>query len=290
MRKSTIGLAIAALILGFQNCSLQTPSGHVGVDSKSSSSPGSTSDPGLGSIPGTLPATQPMTNPQAVQASDLTYQTANTSNLTVPQYNTITVKIWGGGGGGGSTGGNGQNGGASIVVSSKGTLSAGGGAGGGQAITMNALNPSLQVRAGAGGVAAGDGMNLAGQPGTLPTQIVNGFTPIYKGGNGGAPLKSTLTAASGGQSNVSSAGTSATALGGGGGATSGTSNNQPGGGGGGSGAYVERVFVYPEIPVGSTLTISVGAGGRGGPTSTNGFVTTPAGGSGAVGRVEVSIR
>jgi len=199
------------------------------------------------------------------------YSWAGLFNFTVPAYTSLTVEVWGAGGGGGSGYYFGSNDGAGGGTSSFGTVSASGGGGGGRGVTDgNYTSP------GSGGSGSGGTTNLIGQSGGSMTYADG----CYASGAGG-------DAAGGG--GAGSAGSIGCILS----YTPGGNGGAPGGGGaggggvfadglgGGGGGYSTRTYTPGQLTVGSTISVTVGAGGVGGASGV-------AGGAGAAGRVYIT--
>lgn len=182
------------------------------------------------------------------------YSTPGTYVFTVPDYNSLTVTMWGGGGGGdvscGWGGPQNTSGGASTFGSN---LSAGGGS-----------------RSGSGGVASGGDSNANGG---AASGYTGGSAP--GGGSGGA-------GSWGGDNTCSGNGQDGNAPGGGGGAIGpGTSG---GTGGGGGGARVIKMYSSGDLTPGSTATVVVGDGGSRGSAPWGVMY----GGRGARGEVQIA--
>lgn len=191
--------------------------------------------------------------------------TAN-GTFVVPDYNTLTVTLWGGGGGGGgahpTTGAtDGVDGNASTFSG----LSAGGG------LKGTAGNGSVSHgTGGAGGTASGGDTNTNGNAGE------NGIAPDDGGAGGSAPGGG---GAGGPRTTTPGNGANGTAPGGGGagGADSGTA----GAGGGGSGSKVVKTYAPGGLAVGANISVVVGAAVSGG-------TGNETGGQGARGQVDFS--
>lgn len=202
------------------------------------------------------------------------FTTAGSHNVVVPEYNTITIRLYGGGGEGGSYTHAGSAGGASTFNG----LSAGGGGGGAKGPTT--------VTGGSGGTqSGGDAGSSNGNAGA------NGTASLSSGKGGDNPGPA---GGAGGSSSTSASGNpgSAPGAGGSGGCASwqeqGWNDKTPyyywvhcGYGGGGSGAYLTKTYLSADSGAptpGATLAAVVGAGGDGGGN----------GGAGAAGRVVLS--
>jgi hypothetical protein len=180
--------------------------------------------------------------------------TAGAHSFTIPEYKTMTVRVWGAGGGGGGLANGGDGGDSSF-----GALIGRGGLGG------QAGYPGI------GGATSGPGDSLRqGYPGT---QIMGGTA--YSGGAGGeTAILPDLQGKPGGKP------------GGGGGATF----YSPLTGdpaalkayGGGAGGYVQKSFAAGDLVPGTPVSITVGDGGVGGTTNVDALAT---GGKGGHGRV-----
>ncbi len=191
-----------------------------------------------------------------------TYDSPGTYIYVVPpDFQTLTIKIWGGGGGGGgqfsSTCGiaNGTVGGNSSIASY--SLAAGGG------------QRNNNSSGGSGGIANGGSINLNGNNGQTSTGGWGGYGGAAAGIGGGA-------GGTGGINIVKAGNGSAP-----GGAGGGNAFNHcaTGAGGGGGGAYVEKIFTPATLAPGTVISdVSVGAGGIGGNTEYDG-------GDGANGKI-----
>jgi hypothetical protein len=189
-----------------------------------------------------------------------TYSTAGTYSFTIPNYNSLTVRVWGAGGGGGFTGDDGNAGG----VSRAGTVTANGGGAG-----------RSSGAGGAGGTASGGTTNTTGDAGGPGRE--GGSSP--NGGSGGA---------------AGSGGTASTCVGAphhggapGGGGAAGCMQTKGGGavsgGGGGGGGYSTRTYTAGDLTPGVNLSITVGTGGAA--AASSGIYTA---GRGAAGRVTIT--
>lgn len=197
-----------------------------------------------------------------------TFTTSGSHQFSVPEYNTLTVELWGAGAAGAaavSGAGNGQNGGATTIVALG--MTAGGGVGG------TKLDPDLDYRqfaaGGAGGTASGG--NTLNTSGSAGSSGYEGGSAANGGAGGTAPyIASNTGPTSGGPGS---------APGGGGGAGHydlGGNWLFPGAGGGGS--YSKSVYTPGTGPAHRTLLdLVVGAGGAGQTGNPNG--------NGAVGRI-----
>jgi len=202
-----------------------------------------------------------MFNPSAAEpvvSGSQDFTTVGSDTFIVPNYNTLTVEVWGAGGsgGGGFNLGDGDPGEASTI--SELSLSAGGGAGG---KSRNNGGGAIKV---AGGVASGgNDVNWNGEQGSLRA------SGVWFGGRDGRRLNLGL------EPNYS--GDPFGTVDGGGG-RGGYGNGE--GGGGGGGAYVRSVYSPGDVIPGTSLTVVVGEGGDGRLDGGSG-----AGGAGARGRV-----
>jgi MSHA biogenesis protein MshQ len=194
-----------------------------------------------------------------IEPGSQNFTTVGTTSFSVPNYNTLTIELWGGGasGGGGFNFPDGQPGGSSSI--SQISLTAGGG-GAGRSRNNGAAG-------GAGGVASGgNDTNWNGEAG-------NRAKPnIWTGGRDGRRLNLGL------EPNYT--GDPFGTVDGGGG-RGGYGNGE--GGGGGGGAYVKSVYTAGAVAPGTSLTVVVGGGGIGRFDSASGE-----GGAGARGRVLIS--
>jgi len=173
-----------------------------------------------------------------------TYASPGSFTFNVPSYNTITIEVWGGGGGGSfydrGTLANGGDGGTSTASIAQGTLTATGGQGGllwngPSSVGGSGFGPAGSTTASGGGSAQAQPYPTGGA-GAGPGGGAGGYY-LTNGGRGGTP--------------------------GGGGA--GYSTLSPGGNfrsasGGGGGGYVS--YTTTDY-VGSTISLTVGAGGDG---------------------------
>lgn len=184
-------------------------------------------------------------------------QTFNSSGtFTVPNYNSLTVQVWGGGGGGGGDNDNSSNGGVGGNSSCLGLVARGGKGGidnGG---------------GGAGGTATGGTSNSTGGSGGAGTSSVGGKGGNAPGGGAGGAAQSTSRRA----------GNAGTIPGGGGGGAKGALS---GSGGGGGGAYSARTYAAGTFTPGSSVSIAIGAAG----TAGTGLYR---GGAGARGRCTIT--
>lgn len=191
-----------------------------------------------------------VTTRPAVTPGSQTYSTAGSFNFTVPNFNSLTVEVWGGGGSGAGGGGTGGNNGASS--SWNGTVVANGGTRG-----LGDFSP------GSGGTASGGDTNTTGG-----NAQINGGGNSPNGGLGGP------------DGVVGNWPTNTNGLGqapGGGGA-----GHDPGeDGGGGGGGYSRKTYSPGQLTVGASIGIVVGAGGAQ-------TATTYPGAAGQVGRVSIS--
>jgi len=200
-----------------------------------------------------------------------TYSTAGTYNFTVPDFNTLQVELWGGGGPG------------ATATTTSSTSSSHAAVSHGFASTITSLGLSAAGGqwgrrwregngGGAGGVPSGGDINTAGEAGG------NGGTYYINGYGGAAP--------NGGE-RVNAPTGDAIGINGvqpGGGASGGAYQSAGTvGGGGGGGAYVRKTYARGALTVGSTLSISVGAGGV--PSTGTSYIR---GGYGATGRIRLS--
>lgn len=206
--------------------------------------------------------------------------------FVVPTYHTLTIEVWGAGGGGGGASGDGTNrdgkdGGASSVVGGGLNLSASGGLHG-TTCFVNAQGGT----SGRGGTlpTMGNATNTAGGNGVAPKiENVNGvfvFTgaPGGPGANGGAG--GTVSYA---QPRFTGAGGEAPGGGGGGSGYLDAAANNCLSGSGGGGAYLKSTFTsLSQVPVGTALTLVVGAGGAGTATGVQ-----PIAGAGANGKIKI---
>jgi len=217
-----------------------------------------------------------LTNPGVVPGSQL-FDTPGSYTFTIPQYNLLTVHVWGAGGAGGSgyaSANYSANGGNSVAfgITAQGggggqgglgyrTVATGGGIGGtstnGNIVNISGGNgddyyasPSYTIKSGGAGANGGAGGN--------------GASAIVYGGSNGYP--GTVPGGGGGASYYDS----------GGGAWAHTVS-------GGGGSYGQSQFTYYIYPKGSTTTITVGAGGA----ADLGDVSTSRGGAGANGKVYI---
>jgi hypothetical protein len=184
----------------------------------------------------------------------------------IPNYNLMSIQIWGAGGGGaanyynGSGNWNGTAGGNSTVyiIGYSGPTAYGGGGG------ANYQNGGGGGAGGGAGGWTGGGNGYTGEAGQG-----------YQGSNGGY----------GGSSPA-----------GGGRAGSGAGGNFPGGGGGGglqgggggAGGYLVSYYTPSTLGIGTTLVISVGSGGAGGPVYPDTNFGRYGGGNGAGGYVIIT--
>lgn len=213
----------------------------------------------------TGPAFTIVVNPASYPATTTSYTTAGACSLTIPNYNTLKIRMWGGSGG--STGWyNGDsaapgNAGGYSYIPSLGLVAYGG-------------NGSNGIYAGAGGTAAGGDINVTGNSGANGTPKNTGWTATgtsgaggtapYGGGAGGAGVTLTGPAAQSPSSgNVGAAP--------GGGSSGGFYFRYMGtsvawwavaGGGSGSGGYTEKTYYRASGPAAGTVYgCTVGAGG-----------------------------
>lgn len=203
-----------------------------------------------------------------VVAGSLTVTSPGTSAFSVPQFNTMTVYVWGGGAGGCVNIAGGNAGGTSSFGA---LLTATGGAAG----VYNGAG-------GAGGTGTGGTTNETGGTGSTsntkvaPPVTVTGGAAGGLADGGGATRSLTVSTA------VNTVGLAGNAYGGGAtgavgvGSKSGTVNMGAGGGGGG---FTKKVFTRADLTIGSSISITVGAGGA---ALTNGAVISGAGANGAV--------
>ena len=195
--------------------------------------------------------------------------TAGSGSFKVPNYNVLTIRVWGGGGGGGSITSpsgsppvahwvSGFAGGNSAAYPPSGTMV---GLGGGPG---NYVTPPAD-----GGGSYGGYTNIAGHPASYSVSQANG-------GAGGGP-----NGGAGGES-VLRTGVAGYQPGGGGSGGSSVSHYLSGGGGGGgySAATFTPAVAKPPAP-GSTIAWEIGTGGNSG--GYGGYVT---GGAGAAGKVQ----
>jgi hypothetical protein len=206
-----------------------------------------------------------------VVAGSITFTSPGTTSWSVPQYNTMTVNVWGGGAAGSGTTALGSTGGTSSFA---GLLSATGGA----------VSSSTTGVGGLGGTGSGGTVNETGGAGSAYV-AASSAAKTLTGGEAG----STTSAANGGGAAKSvAASTSANVVGvagnphgGGGTGASGASLGKsvafPGGGGGG---YTQKVFTRADLTIGSSVSITVGAGGT--------VAGATLGGAGAAGAVTIT--
>lgn len=209
------------------------------------------------------------------------YTTPGTYSFTVPNYNTMTVMVWGGGGGSpGTTAGSGSGGYAydGNTSSFGGYMSA---TGGQRGVIQNSGSGYSNPGSGSGG-----DINESGQAGSAAPDFT---TPSYGGAAGGTAY------GGGGTRTLSYSGISPY--------TPGLTGNSYGGGGtawmddfkgngltykgGGGAGFSRKVFSAGSGPsAGSVISVVVGSGGYGGYVNDGG--TMKYGGSGANGAVLIS--
>ena len=187
------------------------------------------------------------------------------------------IEVWGAGGGG--TGGASGSSGGSSSFGSVCVAYAGGGAGGGGAI--GGAGGGVNATPGSG---VRNDMGVEGQGAGNATFAIpcGGYFTGGGGGNGTNTVGAASVYGGGGGGGATSAG-GASSFGGAGGAGGSGAGTAPGGGGGGSnagggGGSCKRVLV-PLSSLGSTVTVTIGAGGAGG----------AGGGSGARGECRVTV-
>ena len=195
-----------------------------------------------------------------VVPGNVSYTVPGSYDFIVPQYNFLTVEMWGGGGSGGNNRNPNPGGGYTGTASTFLSLSAGGGGGGGS-YTVGNYN-------GLGGKAVGGDINYDGETGQ------NVWPYSGRGGNAGgySTVSGSGAGSAGGQNNITTA--AGGSYGGGSGGVS-TSN------GGGGGAYVKKTYAVSatDSPVPNTkVTFVVGAGAQGRSST----YSSGAGGNGAV--------
>jgi hypothetical protein len=234
------------------------------------------------------PAPDPDPEPPPVVPGGITYSSNVT--FTVPNYNVLTIKMWGGGGGGGAANGNGENGtnGDDSYCTSLG-LRAGGGKGG-KGCEESPL-PLFGITGGDGGKATGftaasatggDGKNA--QRGRIDGKEGDFWNLSGAGGDATGDLGGT----GGGAKSSDNPGADGNAAGGGGSGgyyKAGNDSSRRAGAGGGAGAYGRQVYVKGaggSPAVGASLTFVVGGKGFGGDASND-----KQGGDGAGGRIRV---
>lgn len=183
-------------------------------------------------------------------AGTQTYTSPGTYSFTVPAFQSLTVQVWGGGGGGGNYVHYGSAGGNSSFAG----VTGGGGNPGG---------PAAATTGGPGGGAYGGGTNTIGNPGT--------YDWTWKYGTGGAAP------------NGGAGGSGSTYTGYSGGIPGGGGGSPVRGSGGGSAGYASATWNAGGLTAGSAVTVVVGAGGAGAPT-TDGYTS----GAGGAGRVSIS--
>ena len=252
-----------------------------------------------------------------------TFTTDGADTFTVPDYETMTVKVWGAGGGGGNAVGESAYGVGEYTGFSFDTAASGNG--GPLGITWDGTyfwvmdEDDDEVYQYGGGTS---GTPVSGEDGGQ--SMFGSPTPLVaNGGSGGTGGKSTLGtggaggSASGGDTNTAgnsgAGGTLGTPTSGGAGGNSpsggtggaggtgdsdGSAGGAPGaggggasyntqttaGGGGGGGAYSEKTYSAGELTPGSIIDVTVGAGGAGGDDGGSGH----SGGAGAGGRIEIT--
>jgi hypothetical protein len=218
-----------------------------------------------------LPGIKQFLMSAGVLAQTTAYASDGSFSFEVPAYNTLTIEGWGAGGGGasaysGSTFG--ADGGDTIVTVGATTLTANGGDGGVQTTTAGVSSN--------GGTASGGDVNTTGGSGVSSLATA----PTTRGRGGHAPNGLTTT---GGQGDTTT--NPANAPGAGGyGSDPENYSSWVYASGGGAGGYFRKVFTFgqPGAPaIGSTINITVGAGG-----ASSGGANA---GAGADGRVEVKV-
>lgn len=215
------------------------------------------------------------------------FTTPGTYTFTVPVYNSLTVYVWGGGGAGNRTQGQ-----ASATFENPGGTSSFGSylsaTGGAAAIYAGPDGNGTYIApdTNAGGIGAGGDINISGTAGSNYYDAATEIGYSYGGAAGGTTYGGGATKiVSGNYWNYPSGnGLLGNPYGGGGTGTTWLDTKYggvaffPGGGGGG---FARKTFSAGSLTAGSTVTITVGAGGAGKTESTLG--TT--GGSGANGAV-----
>ena len=199
--------------------------------------------------------------PQIALAGSQTFTTSGT--FTVPAYGTLTVEVWGGGGGGGvvvtGIASTQSTPGEKSVFS---TVEAGGGRGG---ISEHLTGQLPGAVAAQGGMASGGGVNLTGgispsspsYPGHYSSTA--GSAPFGGAGGVGGDPDYWCPAHIPGILDVD--GRPGAFPGGGGGGAESTFGGI--GGGGGAGAYAKKTYAQNEVAAGTTVPVTVGAGGTG---------------------------
>lgn len=166
----------------------------------------------------------------SVMPGQMTFDTPGNFSFTLPAYNTLTVEVWGGGGGG-------QHCGILYGI----PVCNFGGAGGDSSFDV------LLARGGqglSGGTAQGGDLNLSGEAGNW-----NGTNCSGLGGASGGPYGSATR-----QGVVPGGGGNGLCV-------------AWGANGGGGGGYSMKQYSAPALPVGSSITGQVGAGGAAGGAS-----------------------
>lgn len=227
-------------------------------------------------------------NAPAVTPGSQNFTTPGVSNFTVPAFNTLTVNVWGGGGAGAriqfspTNIGSENSGGTS---SFGGYMSATGGAG--PVYTYDASSSFYYANnGGVGGTGTGGTTNISGSSGSAAALVDSSASTSSSGGAAGG------TAYGGGATRtltiVGTVNGLAGNLYGGGGTGVGRYDSKYGGnygdaGGGGAG-FARKSFTTGQLTVGSTISVTVGAGGAG--AAYDGSM--PTSGSGANGAVTIS--
>ena len=231
-------------------------------------------------------------NAPPVTAGSQNFTTPGISNFIVPAFNTLTVNVWGGGAPGavsvfGATYARTDPSGGTSSFGSY--LSATGGAG-----TVYTYDPAggfyLPSSVNAGGNGTGGDINLSGGSGYAEYNMSIYIGYSYGGAGGGTTYGGGATRIlSGSTDNYPNRnGYTGNAYGGGG--TGASFNDTKYGGssfavGGGGGGFARKTFSAGSLTVGSTISVTVGAGGA---YTTDGTVINTHGGSGAPGAVTIS--
>jgi hypothetical protein len=173
-----------------------------------------------------------------------TNNASGTYNFTVPVYRYLTIQIWGGGGAGANNGSSGGTGGTSSFGS---YISATGGAGG---------TPGTGGTGGAGGSGTNGTYNETGENGKDGAKSTSSYGGAGANTSNGGGARRTTTYVS---SNV--AGQAGFTYAGGGSGPVAYSIAYGSMAGGGGGGYASKTFGRGELSTGTTVSITLGAGG-----------------------------
>ena len=231
--------------------------------------------------------------PQVAFAGSQTFTSSGT--FTVPAYGTLTVEVWGGGGGGGAVAPVGWVNVQSTPggQSSFSTVEAGGGGGG---ISEYVTGQLPGVTTAQGGVASGGDINLPGgispPAPSYPSHYSSAAGSAPYGGAGGAGGDPDYWCPAHIPGVLDVNGRPGTFPGGGGGGAETIFGGI--GGGAGAGAYAKKTYAPNQLVTGTTVPVTVGAGGTGGHHGTTGWCIGNwgywywDGGAGAPGKVTIT--